>query len=459
MSTTTLASTSRRSGAAAGSARRSRESQVTGLVAAGGIGAGLAVGLALRGVPVASWSDAAGAAVGIGAVAAMLGTYASLLCLVLASRTPVIERLVGHDTMITWHRRIAPWAVGLIGLHVLATTYGYAGADIADLVPTLAQQVVGVDWILAALVAFGLMVGLSVASYRTFRRRVRYETWWVGHLYFYIAVAIAFAHQIFTGTVVAAGWPRAVWTLLYLGTFALIGVDRIWRPLVRSARHRLRVSLVVRESPDTVSVYLTGRRLERFGGVGGQYCNWRFLTRDMWWQAHPYSFSAAPDGRMVRITVKDLGDHSGALAGLQPGTPVAFEGPYGVFTAERAHGDRYVLIGAGVGVAPLRALLDDIDPQAPTLLVYRAHDADHMPLAAEFEALAARRPGLRVVLAPGSRREQPITPERLRRWDRAIASADVFVCGPDGFTAGVLEAVRLAGVPAERVHHEGFSFA
>ena len=50
------------------------------------------------------------------------------------------------------------------------------------------------------------------------------------------------------------------------------------------------------------------------GARTGQFFLWRFLTRDRWWEAHPFSLSAAPDGRRLRITVKGVGDYTAPAA-------------------------------------------------------------------------------------------------------------------------------------------------
>ena len=55
-------------------------------------------------------------------------------------------------------------------------------------------------------------------------------------------------------------------------------------------------------------------------------------TRGRWWTAHPFSLSAAPDGRSLRITVKALGDHTARMGEIPIGTRVVAEGPFGVFT-------------------------------------------------------------------------------------------------------------------------------
>src|SRR6185436_16570906 len=125
------------------------------------------------------------------------------------------------------------------------------------------------------------------------------------------------------------------------------------------------------EGPGVVSILLRGRRLDRLPVAGGQFFQWRFLRRGLWWQAHPYSLSAAPTGDLLRITVKDLGDHSEGLARLAPGTPVAIEGPYGTFTADTATQERLLLIGAGVGAAPVLAPLQELPEDRDVTVILR----------------------------------------------------------------------------------------
>src|SRR4051794_12310957 len=199
-----------------------------------------------------------------------------------------------------------------------------------------------------------------------------YETWWSVHLYTYLALFLSFSHQIDTGaSFVGHPVARFWWTALWLGTLAVVVAARIGLPVWRSLRPPGPGVGGTPQSPRGVSILLRGRRLARRPVAGGQFFQGRFLRRGLWWQAPPYSLSAAPSGDLLRITVKDLGDHSSGLARVRPGTRVAIEGPYGTFTADTVERDRLLMIGAGVGTAPVLPLLQELPPQADVTVILR----------------------------------------------------------------------------------------
>ena len=157
------------------------------------------------------------------------------------------------------------------------------------------------------------------------------------------------------------------------------------------------------------------------------------------------------------MTVKELGDHSGELSHLRPGTRVAIEGPYGAFTRHARASDAVLLVGAGVGVTPLRALLEDLPARVDVEVVLRASTAGDLVLDHEVAELVERRGG-RLHRLIGPRFLIRLDATALRQLVPDVAERDVYVCGPAGFSAAVKQAARACGTPADHVHQEAFAF-
>jgi ferredoxin-NADP reductase len=205
------------------------------------------------------------------------------------------------------------------------------------------------------------------------------------------------------------------------------------------------------------SVVCAGRHLEDLAVAGGQFFQWRFATKGLWWHAHPYSLSAMPQPPYVRVTVKGLGDQSRAVAALKPGTRVLVEGPYGAFTQHVRETNRVVLVGAGVGITPLRALLEDLPRGVRVSVVIRASRAEEIVHRGEMQSLVAERGG-RYHEVLGPRAQVRLDAKRLRKLVPDLVSSDLYLCGPEGFNEGVLEAVAKLGMSGDRVHVEAFTF-
>jgi len=320
---------------------------------------------------------------------------------------------------------------------------------------------------LLAVAGAACLIMVVVTSTKAARRRPRYESWHLLHLYGYLGVGLALPHQLWTGQEFLQSPAATVyWWTLWAAAAAAIMIWRLGLPLWRSARHGLRVAGVVRESSDVVSVYLTGRRLEQLPLRAGQFLNVRLLSRPGWTRANPFSLSLAPNGHILRISAKALGEGSARLAYLRPGTRVLFEGPYGRLSSRARTERKLVLAGAGVGITPLRALAEGLDYAPGEAIILQRYTAEPL-FVRELEALAADR-GLQVAFLAGPRRTDSSVlgpaaqgmPElsALRRWIPDLAERDVYLCGPSDWMAGVERLVLAAGVPADRIHIESFGW-
>jgi predicted ferric reductase len=390
---------------------------------------------------------------------ALIGSYLAIIGLLLIARIPWIEKALGHDRLVTWHRKSSPYALLFISLHVLLVIVGYAGMDQDLIGKTLWVMVTTYPWMLPAFVGFVLMLVAGISSYREFRSRITYETWWVIHLYTYIGIALSFMHQILTGAMfITNDLARYYWIGLYLAVAFSILTWRVLIPLIRSVRHHLVVEKVVQESPGIISIYIKGRDILKLKALGGQFFSWRFITKNDWYQSHPYSLSAAPTDTSLRITVKGLGDHSRALANLQSGKRVFIEGPYGVFTSKNAQKGRHIiLIGGGVGITPLRAIIEEFPNDTQIDVLYRASRDEDLVLRNELDQLSDQI-GARVHYLVGGRANHPMTADYIRKFVPQFSDAEIFICGPEPLVSAVRQAAHDAGIPKDRFHDEAFAF-
>ncbi|MEU6238815.1 ferric reductase-like transmembrane domain-containing protein [Kitasatospora sp. NPDC047058] len=391
---------------------------------------------------------------GAGRITGLLAGYAAPVLLLLMARLPLLERGVGADRLARWHAWGGRYLVGLVAVHVLTVVWGYALTDGRGPLGEGVDIVLHWPEMLKAALATLLLLGTGLVSARAARRRLGHETWYYLHLATYLAVALGFGHQLATGTDLGPGPARLGWTALYLGTALLLGWYRLVVPWLRDRRHRLTVAEVRPEGPGVVSVFLTGRRLPELHAEPGQFFRLQFRTRELRWAANPYSLSAPAHPHFLRFTVKDLGTHSAAVAAMRPGTEVRAEGPYGAFTARRHRTRQVLLLGAGVGITPLRALFETLPGELT--LVQRAHSAEDVLFRAELALVAGRR-GARVHELLGSRAETGDLGTALARLVPDLARHEVYLCGPPEFSAEAVRALRAAGVPRGRIHHESFA--
>jgi predicted ferric reductase len=420
-------------------------------VAGGGIG------------DLTGWADAL---TSTGRLTGLVAADLLLVQVLLMARLPVLERAFGQDRLIALHRIVGFTSVNLMFAHLVLITWGYAAGELLRVPATFWELTTDYPAMLLALAGTACLIMTAVTSVRAARAKLRYESWHLLHLYAYLGVGLALPHQLWTGQeFLTSTAATAYWWSLWGAALGAVLVWRIGVPLWRNARHRLRVTAVVPEGDGVVSVHLTGRALDRFPAKAGQFLVWRFLDRRGWTRGHPYSLSAAPDGRRLRITVKELGDGSRDARSIRPGTRVLFEGPFGRLTDRARTRAGVALIGAGVGVAPLRALAAGLDygPGEAVML----HRYTRRPLFAdELRVFAAQR-GLRVVDLPGHRRSPdswlgvgvPVDDvTALRTWVPDIADRDVYVCGPERWAESVRRAATAAGVHPDRLHIEKFAW-
>ncbi|WP_431911954.1 ferredoxin reductase family protein [Micromonospora carbonacea] len=383
--------------------------------------------------------------------------FVMALQLLLIGRVPFLERRIGMDKLTNWHRWTGFTIFWLVVLHPTFVLLGYSRLEQISFfaeIPNLAGQTP----VLLGMIAAGLVCLMAFTSVRMARRRMSYEAWHATHLVVYVVIVLSVIHQVYEGSSFASSpLTKAYWWALWAFAIGALLVNRLFVPLVRNARHRLRVVAVVPETDQAVSVYVGGDRLDRLRARPGQFFWWRFPGHQSWWQVNPWSLSAAPDGRALRLTAKAIGSTSAGLRQLPVGTRVYVEGPYGALTTAGRTRENTLLIAGGIGITPIRALLEDPDLTGDIVVLYRARTPADAVLIGELRDLAQAR-GARLHLLTGrtTAGSQPFSPESLRGLVPDIAERDVYLCGPAAMAATVQRSLRALRVPARQRHIEAF---
>jgi predicted ferric reductase len=392
-----------------------------------------------------------------GRLTGLLAGYTALLQVLLRARVPVLERTLGTDRINAAHRLLGSYLLVAITAHATLITVGYSRSGGTPLLSQLGALVTSYSYVVWAVVAAGILLVVGLTSVPVIRRHLRYELWHALHVSAYVAVALAFLHQVALGEhFVHSPRTRMLWTALFAGVGATVLWYRCLRPLQLLARHRLKVAAVQLETPGAVSIWITGRRLDRFPAEAGQFFRWRFLTRGTWYVAHPYSLSAEPDGRRLRITATVSGRHSSRLPGLPPGTKVIAEGPSGGLIASPGWVGPVLLVAGGIGITPLRALLGAF-PCGQATLVYRSRTASDIAFRAELERMGDERDA-RIHYLVGSRHESrnSLAPDHLVHLCPEIRTSKVYVCGSVAFVDHVRASLTALAVPGRHIHTEAF---
>jgi len=94
-----------------------------------GIGLGLTLALQATTMRKSDISSVYGVVASVSRLAALTGTFFAVVGIFLIARIPWVERGVGHDRLVTWHRKLGPWSLYLIGAHFLFIVVSSAGQD------------------------------------------------------------------------------------------------------------------------------------------------------------------------------------------------------------------------------------------------------------------------------------------------------------------------------------------
>ena len=406
--------------------------------------------------------DASSMLLAFGRLTGLLAVLFVLLQFLLMGRPVWIEKIFGLDKLARIHHLNGYLSISFILLHPVLLITSYAIRNEVGLIEQYVDFFHNYRDVWQASIAVILFTGIVFLSITIARKRLKYESWYFIHLLTYLAVLLAFGHQLkIGGDLLTNKSFAAYWWMLYIFVFGNVLIFRFMKPVYNSVKYRFTVSDVVAETADTNSVYITGRNLHKFRTKAGQFIILRFLAKGFWWQAHPFSLSFVPKNNQIRITVKNCGDFTSKIPEIKKGTPLYIDGPYGVFTPKPEQDIKYLFIAGGVGITPIRTMIERVAEEHDLILLYGNKKATDIIFRKELDELKTKHDfPVHHILSdqPDYEGEKGrIDKEKLLRLVKDIKEREIYICGPVPMMDGIIKLLRETGVKRERIHFEKFS--
>lgn len=407
--------------------------------------------------------NSAGALYGIAKLCGLLSVYCVLLQFLLMSRARWLEGTFGLDKLAKIHKLNGKLAITFIILHVILMTTTYALTSKISFLNQLLSFITDYDDLLNALIAvilFLVIVGLSITIVR---RNLKYEMWYYVHIFTYLAIILAWGHQLELGSDFAISQAFTIyWYALYIAVFGNVLFFRFATPIYRTLKHDFIVDEVIKESDTVTSIYIRGKNLESFNIKPGQFNIYRFLKAPYIWEAHPFSVSALPRSNRFRISAKASGDFTSTLPNLPVGTKVFVDGPYGVFTPDVVTKPKLLFIAGGIGITPIRTMIEYFsEKKSDMILLYANRYSSDVVFKDELEKISKIHP-FPIYYAfskdPKAKGIQGFfTQEVITKLVKDITQREVFLCGPPAMMQGMVVILKELGIPSEMIHFEEFS--
>lgn len=407
--------------------------------------------------------DTNNALIAVGRLTGLLGAYALLLQFFFTGRSPFLEGVFGLDKLAKIHQISGKYFFILIILHAVFLVLGYAGLAHISLWAQFLDFFNNYEDVGKAVFGVGLLLVVVATSIYIVRSKLKYETWFFVHLLAYLVVLLTFGHQFTVGSDFAISKIfYGYWFALYVFVFGSQLVFRFLKPLYSFWKHGFKVEKIQKEAGEVISIYITGKNIEQFKVEPGQFMIFRFLDKKRFWQAHPFSLSEGGRGGHIRITPKQLGDFTNELSSLEVGTSVIIDGPYGVFTKQAATKNKVLLIAGGIGITPMRALIEAFQKEKKdVVLLYGNRMSNELVFKTELEELE-KNGGLKIHTVMSGEPEFPgekgyIDEEKITRLTPDYKERDIYICGPPVMMDKLIELFKKREVPAEQIHFEKFS--
>lgn len=399
---------------------------------------------------------------------AMTGFSMLLVEFVLSGRFRRVSGRIGIDITMRFHQLIARVLAAFILVHPFLYSLPMSGSRPWDLTGREALDLGGAAFVTGGL-AWLLLPALVVIS--IFRRDLpyRYETWRLLHGIGAALIALLSLHHALDAGRYSAGQALAVfWVVMFAIAIATLVHVYLTGPL-RRLRHPYNVVSLERIAAKSWELVIEPRRGPAIDFLPGQFVWLTVGHAPFSITEHPFSISSCPADRpRIGFTIKEVGDFTGHIGEIPPGTRAYVDGPHGNMVLPEDHPAGITFIAGGVGLAPIMSMLRQLRvdrDKRPVRLIYGNRAPEQIMYRDELETMAEElNMTVDYVLSeppPGWSGHVGIIDENLLgELARADEDPDrlYVVCGPTPMIDSVEDILERLGVPMSRVLSEKFSY-
>ncbi len=412
--------------------------------------------------PMGPWEYAA-AALG------MIALWGMAVQFVTSGRFEAVSGRLGIDKIMAFHKLAALW----LGLAVLLHPLAYV-------LPTwLADPDLG--WIRlrfyltdpayrTGVISLAALALLILSSLLRERLPWPYEAWRAAHLLLgLVAVLCGLHHAWAIGRFSAEGALAWLWAAVAVATVGVVLVLHGWRWWLLH-RNPWRLKSVTERADRMWELDIQPAPGTRdLPYHAGQFVWMTEGPRRVPLLDHPFSIADSPERGGLSLLIKEAGDFTNQIGQLPPGRVIGIDGPYGEFTAEAHPGAALLLIGGGVGIAPLLGIVRDMVARGetrPLRLAYAVGQPENFACLDELRA-ASQTLDLQLWLLSEDPPDAPdmlegrLTPERLAHMLDGLdpATTRALICGPGPMVVAVSDMLLDLEMPMGNIIYERFDYA
>ena len=412
--------------------------------------------------PMDRWEYAA-AAMG------MIALWGMAVQFVTSGRFEAVSGKLGIDKVMAFHKLAAIW----IGLALLLHPLAY-------ILPTWLDDP-ALGWVRlrfyltdpsyrSGVISLLAVIVLIMTSVLRDWLPWRYEAWRGTHLLLGLSAVLCGLHHAWAvGRFSAEGALAWLWGAVALGVVGVVAVLYGWRWWLLH-RNPWRLNALAKRADRMWELDIQPEQgTPDLSYHAGQFVWMTEGTRRFPLFDHPFSIADSPKQDGIRLLIKKAGDFTSQIGTLPEGRRIGLDGPYGEFTAEAHPADALLLIGGGVGIAPILGIVRDMvarEDTRPLRLAYAVGQPQNFACLDELRA-ATRTLDLKLWLISEARSDIPdilqgrLTQERVSQMLQGLDpdTTRALICGPGPMVASVSDMLLGLGLPMQNVIYERFDYA